>query len=149
MNISDILRHKATAGATGKGPTVVTIAPSGTVKELLAKLAEHGIGALVVVDGENVVGIVSERDIVRRLDDRGAGILDGPVADIMTSSVVSCSSQDSVDSVAATMTERRIRHMPVIDGGKLDGIVTIGDVVLSRTRQLEQDRSQLEQYITG
>ena len=149
MNISDILRHKATAGATSKGATVVTIAPSGAVKDLLAKLAEHGIGALVVVDGEKVVGIVSERDIVRRLNDPGASILDGTVADIMTSPVLSCRSQDSVDSVAATMTERRIRHMPVIDDGKLDGIVTIGDVVLSRTRQLEQDRSQLEQYITG
>ena len=145
MNISDILRHKATT----KGATVVTIAPSGAVKELLAALAEHSIGALVVVDGDQVVGIVSERDVVRRLDDRGASILDSTVADIMTTSVVSCSSQDSVDSVAATMTERRIRHMPVIDDGKLDGIVTIGDVVLSRTRQLEQDRSQLEQYITG
>jgi CBS domain-containing protein len=149
MNISDILRHKATAGAANKGAPVVTIGPSGAVKDLLAKLAEHGIGALVVVDGPKVVGIVSERDIVRRLNDPGASILDGTVADIMTSPVLSCTSQDSVDSVAATMTERRIRHMPVIDDGKLDGIVTIGDVVLNRTRQLEQDRSQLEQYITG
>lgn len=145
MKISDILRHKATTS----GATVVTIAPTGPVKDLLAALAEHNIGALVVVDGDTVVGIVSERDIVRRLNDRGASILDAAIADIMTSPVLSCSSKDSVDSVAATMTERRIRHMPVIDDGTLDGIVTIGDVVLSRTHQLEQDRSQLEQYITG
>jgi CBS domain-containing protein len=146
MNISDILRHKATT----RGVAVVTIEPGGTVKELLATLAEYSIGALVVVgEAGQVVGIVSERDIVRRLDEHGASILDGTVADIMTTPVLSCGSQDSVDSVAATMTERRIRHMPVIDDGTLDGIVTIGDVVLSRTRQLEQDRSQLEQYIPG
>ncbi|MDT4944342.1 MAG: hypothetical protein QOH14_1075 [Pseudonocardiales bacterium] len=145
MKISDILRHKADTS----GSTVVTIAPTGAVTELLAQLAEHNIGALVVVEGSGVVGIVSERDVVRRLNERGASILEATVADIMTSTVVSCSSQDSVDSVAATMTERRIRHMPVIDDGELTGIVTIGDVVLSRTRQLEQDRSQLEHYITG
>ena len=148
MRISDILRHKATT-STGSSATVVTITPSGAVTELLAALAEHSIGALVVVDGDTVVGIVSERDVVRRLNDRGAAILDATVADIMTSPVLSCSSQDSVEGVASTMTERRIRHMPVIDDGTLEGIVTIGDVVLSRTRQLEQDRHQLEQYITG
>ena len=145
MNISDILRHKAST----RGAAVVTIAPSGAVKELLALLAEYSIGALVVVDAGKVVGIVSERDVVRRLDERGPSVLDGTVADIMTAPVHSCRSDDSVDSVAATMTQRRIRHMPVIDDGALDGIVTIGDVVLSRSRQLEQDRNQLEQYITG
>lgn len=145
MKISDILRHKANTS----GSRVVTIAPTGAVTDLLAQLAEHNIGALVVVAGSEVVGIVSERDVVRRLNERGASILEATVAEIMTSAVVSCSSQDSVDSVAATMTERRIRHMPVIDDGELTGIVTIGDVVLSRTRQLEQDRSQLEHYITG
>jgi CBS domain-containing protein len=145
MKISDILRHKADTS----GSTVVTIAPTGAVTELLAQLAEHNIGALVVVKRNEVVGIVSERDVVRRLNERGASILTAAVADIMTSAVVSCSSADSVDSVADTMTERRIRHMPVIDDGELTGIVTIGDVVLSRTRQLEQDRSQLEHYITG
>jgi CBS domain-containing protein len=141
MNISDILRHK--------GSAVTTIAPSGAVTELLAALAEHNIGALVVVDGATVVGIASERDVVRTLRELGAGLLDATVGDIMTSTVVSCRSRDSVDSVAETMTERRIRHMPVIDDGVLHGIVTIGDVVLSRIRQLEHDRGQLEHYITG
>jgi CBS domain-containing protein len=143
MKISDILRHKARTS----GSTVITIESTGAVSELLAKLAEHRIGALVVSDGDVVVGIVSERDVVRRLNERGAAVLTASVADIMTTSVLSCSSSDSVDSVAETMTERRIRHLPVIDDGTLSGIVTIGDVVLSRTRQLEQDRSQLEQYI--
>jgi len=141
MKISDILRHK--------GSAVVTIAPTGAVTTLLSELTEHKIGALVVVDGSTVIGIVSERDVVRRLDESGAAVLDGTVNDIMTTDVVSCGSQDSVDSVAETMTERRIRHMPVIDDGALQGIVTIGDVVSSRIRQLELDRGQLEQYITG
>jgi CBS domain-containing protein len=141
MKISDILRHK--------GSTVVTIAPTGAVAVLLAQLTEHNVGALVVLDGDTVVGIVSERDVVRRLHERGAGLLDATVGDIMTPSVVSCRPQDSVDSVAETMTERRIRHMPVIDNGALAGIVTIGDVVSLRIRQLEQDRGQLEHYITG
>jgi CBS domain-containing protein len=145
MKISDILRHKASVG----GSAVVTIAPDGAVSDVLAQLAEHNIGALIVCDADEVAGIVSERDIVRRLNERGAGVLEATVAEIMTSPVVSCAPQDPVDDVAQTMTDRRIRHMPVIDDGELIGIVTIGDVVLSRTRQLEQDRSQLEQYITG
>jgi CBS domain-containing protein len=145
MKISDILRHKATTS----GAAVVTIAPSGAVTDLLAQLAEHNIGAVVVGDGNEVAGIVSERDVVRRLNERGAAILESTVGDIMTTTVVSCSSQDAVDSVAETMTERRIRHMPVIDDGQLIGIVTIGDVVSSRIRQLELDRGQLEHYITG
>lgn len=141
MKISDILRHK--------GAAVVTAAPGDPVDRLLAMLAEHNIGALPVCEDERVVGIVSERDVVRRLHERGRSVLDATVGDLMTTDVVSCASTDTVDSVAATMTDRRIRHMPVIDDSRLAGIVTIGDVVLSRTRQLEDDRSRLEQYITG
>jgi CBS domain-containing protein len=141
VKISDILRHK--------GADVVTIAPSDTVATLVAALAEHNLGALIAVDGDRVAGIVSERDIVRQFAKRGAAILELPVDKIMTTSVVSCTSRDSVDSIAETMTQRRIRHMPVIDDGALSGIVSIGDVVSSRMRQLEQDRGQLEQYISG
>ncbi len=139
MKISDILRHK--------GPAVVTIGPGEPVTELLARLAEHNIGALVVVDRDAVVGIVSERDVVRRLNSDGAGVLSWTVNEVMTSSVVSCSPDDSVDSIGAAMTELRVRHMPVLAGGQLAGIVTIGDVVAGRIRQLEQDRVQLEGYI--
>jgi CBS domain-containing protein len=149
MNVSDVLRHKAAVGPAAGGATVVTIAPGAPLTELLAALAEYKIGALVVVDGDVAVGIVSERDVVRHLNERGAALLDATVAEVMTAPVHSCSSHDLVETVAATMTERRIRHMPVIDDGKLVGIVTIGDVVLSRTRELEQDRRQLEHYITG
>jgi CBS domain-containing protein len=152
VNISDILRHKATqppAAETPHGDTVVTIAPTETVSVLLTTLAEHNVGALVVCADDQVTGIVSERDVVRRLAERGAGMLDATVGEIMSTSVLSCTSKDPVDSVAETMTQRRIRHMPVIDDGQLVGIVSIGDVVSSRIRQLETDRGQLEQYIVG
>ena len=145
MHISDILRYKQSAGRA----EIDTIAPTETVTTLLSSLAQHNVGALIVVDGDRVLGIVSERDIVRRIAEHGATLLDAPVSQIMTTSVLSCSSQDSVDSIAETMTERRVRHMPVIDDGELVGIVSIGDVVSSRIRQLEQDRGQLEHYISG
>jgi CBS domain-containing protein len=145
LKISDILRHKTATSPKG----VVTIAPSDTVTQLVAALAEHNVGALIAVDGDRVVGIVSERDVVRRIAEQGAAVLDLAISSIMTTSVVSCSSEDSVDSIAETMTQRRIRHMPVIDGSELVGVVSIGDVVSSRIRQLETDRGQLEQYISG
>jgi CBS domain-containing protein len=145
MRISDILRHKETAS----GADVVTISPTDTVTTLVAALAEHNVGALIAVDGDSVIGIVSERDIVRRIAEHGAGVLEKPVSEIMTTSVLSCTSGDSVDSIAETMTTRRIRHMPVIDDGTLVGIISIGDVVSSRIRQLEHDRGQLEQYISS
>lgn len=147
MNISDLLRLKKSGGSSRPG--IVTIAPSDSVAQLLAVLAEHNVGALVAVDGSDVVGIVSERDVVRRIAAQGAGILDATVADIMTTTVLSCASGDDVRSVAETMTQRRIRHMPVIDGADLSGIISIGDVVAARIAQLEQDRQQLEQYISS
>lgn len=149
MHISDVLRHKGTA--------VRTIPADGTVRELLARLAEFDIGALVVVDGEpakgpsdgSIDGIVSERDVVRQLHQRGDGLLDAQVREIMTSDVVTCSADDDVDRIAETMTQRRVRHMPVVDNGRLTGLVSIGDVVKSRIEQLEHDRGALEHYITG
>jgi CBS domain-containing protein len=139
MRISDVLRQKGTA--------VATIAPDATVRQLLTTLREHNIGATVVTDGDAVVGIVSERDIVRKLDERGTELLGAQVSEIMTRDVLTCAPEDTVDSLAETMTERRIRHMPVLDHGRLAGIVSIGDVVKSHIRQLETDREQLESYI--
>jgi CBS domain-containing protein len=141
MKISDILRHK--------GSSVFTMTPDESVSALLAALAEHNVGAILVCKDDKVAGIVTERDVVRRLADRGKDVLDAPVRSIMTTDVFHAKPQDDVDSVAETMTQRRVRHMPVLDGGRLVGIVSIGDVVSSRMRQLEQDRGQLEQYITG
>ena len=150
MNISDLLRHKTATGGAPERPDVVTIGPDETVGELVAALGRHNVGALVVVDGtRTVVGIASERDVVRHLARHGADLLAGPVSTIMTATVSSCASEDTVDAVATTMTERRIRHLPVIDGGRLTGVVSIGDVVSSRIRQLEHDRGQLEQYISS
>ncbi len=139
MRISDLLR--------GKGSVVVTIAPDASVADLVELLGEHNIGAVAVLDGTRMVGIVSERDIVRRLRTGGAGLLDATVADIMTREVVWCAPDESVDRLAETMTQRRIRHMPVVANDRLAGIVSIGDVVKSRISQLESDRAQLESYI--
>ena len=144
MRISDILRSKS-----GDGASVISIAPDATVAELVAQLAEHSIGALIVTNRSKIVGIVSERDVVRRLNSDGPDVLTGHVRDLMTSPVTTCAPTDQVDEIAETMTQRRFRHMPVVDGGRLVGVVSIGDVVKNRIRELEQDRSQLEQYVTG
>ncbi|HEX8306691.1 MAG TPA: CBS domain-containing protein [Jatrophihabitans sp.] len=140
MLIADILRRK--------GSNVVTIASDEPVSHMVASLAEHKIGALVVVDGGRTVGIVSERDVVRRLHRVGPGVLELPVSELMTTDVISCEPTDSVDQIGAAMTEKRIRHMPVLAKGELAGIVTIGDVVAARIADLEQTRGQLESYIT-
>ncbi len=140
MRISDVLR--------GKGADVATVGPATSVAGLITALAERNVGAMVVLDGTAVVGIVSERDVVRGLDQRGADLLGATVAEIMTTPVYTCGPDDSVDSLAATMTDRRIRHMPVVVDGALVGIVSIGDVVKSRISQLENDRDQLESYIS-
>ena len=143
MQISDILRHK-------QDNHVWTIAPDASVRDLLSQLADHDVGALIVsgADGQ-VAGIVTERDVVRRLHADGDAVLDGTIDQIMTRDVVHCAPANPVPEVAALMTERRIRHLPVLDDGRLVGVVSIGDVVSSRIRELQQDRDQLEQYITG
>ncbi|HEV7907197.1 MAG TPA: CBS domain-containing protein [Pseudonocardiaceae bacterium] len=140
MRIADVLRTK--------GSKVATVEPGATVTELLAGLAEHNVGAMVVVGADGIAGIVSERDVVRRLNERGAALLDAPVADIMTTGVFTCTPQDTVDSLTVVMTERRFRHVPVVADGELVGIVSIGDVVKSRINQLELEEGQLEAYIT-
>lgn len=141
MKISDVLRSK--------GSDVVTIAPDDSVATLLGLLAEHRIGAVVVSGGDGAVdGIVSERDIVRRLHSLGAAVLEEPVSAIMTAEVHTCSTHDDVRDLAARMTERRIRHVPVVEEGALVAIVSIGDVVKHRIRDLAAERDQLEAYIT-
>jgi CBS domain-containing protein len=139
MRISDVLRSK--------GSAVATVDPGISVSGLIGELARHNIGAMVVVESDAVVGIVSERDVVRQIHERGADLLNARVSEIMTKSVFTCLPTDSVDSLAATMTERRIRHMPVVVDRRLVGIVSIGDVVKSRIGELESDRDQLESYI--
>jgi CBS domain-containing protein len=148
MKIADIQRHKADE-AGGTMPPVVTAGTDVSVTELLAMLAEHRIGAVVVNDERGrVCGIVSERDVVRALYRQSHAVLESPISAIMTRTVVSCTPHDAVDDIAETMTEKRIRHMPVLDGDQLVGIVSIGDVVAGKIRQLERDRAHLESYIT-
>lgn len=141
MRIRDVLAVK--------GSTVATIAPDRPVTELLAEMSAHNVGAMVVLgpDGE-IAGIVSERDVVRRLHERGSELLRVPIAEIMTSDVVTCGPEDSVEGLTVLMTEHRIRHIPVVTEGELVGIVSIGDVVKSRIDQLKQDHDHLEAYIT-
>ena len=140
MRIRDILRRK--------GDTVVTVRPDATVRQLLAVLAEHNIGAVVVSpDGASISGIVSERDVVRRLHDGGAALLDRPVSGIMTAEVRSCGPGDQVEDLRRTMTEHRFRHVPVVEDGRLAGIVSIGDVVKSAIDELESEREYLVGYI--
>jgi CBS domain-containing protein len=132
-----------------KGTFVATIRPEASVSELLADLARHGVGALVVSsDGQHIEGIVSERDVVRHLHELGPELLEKPVESIMTREVRTCSPGDQVDSLMVVMTQHRVRHLPILVDGVLAGIVSIGDVVKSRIGELEMDRQSLIDYIT-
>ena len=127
-----------------KGVKVVTIGPHETIRQGLGRLAEHDIGALVVVDGQGgLAGMVSERDIVRALA-RSEAILAEPVAVIMTRNVVIGTPQDDLMAVGATMTEHRIRHLPVVEGGRLVGIISIGDVVKAQRDQYQGEVDTLQ-----
>ncbi len=140
MQISQLLRRK--------GNTVATVEATASVRDALGLLAQHRIGALVVSpDGNRIDGIVSERDIARGLHLHGAGLLTEPVSAVMTADVLTCVPTASVTELAQTMTDHRIRHIPVVDDGKLIGIVSIGDVVKARLDELEAERAQLVDYI--
>ena len=134
----------------GKGASVATITGDSTVTAAVDELRVHGVGALVVsADGKRIEGIISERDIVRGLAVQHGALLDQPVRSIMTSSVFTCSPDDDVELLMAAMTDRRIRHVPVVTDGVLSGIISIGDVVKSRIDELEKDRKELVEYINA
>jgi CBS domain-containing protein len=140
VQISQLLRHK--------GPEVATIDGAESVRTALGLLADKGIGALVVSsDGRHIDGIVSERDVARGLHAHGAGLLTQPVSSLMTAQVHTCSPHMSVHDLAQTMTDHRVRHVPVVEDGALVGIVSIGDVVKARLDELEEERKQLVDYI--
>jgi CBS domain-containing protein len=140
MRISDVVRRK--------GDEVVTVRSDDTVERLLDLLAEHNIGALVVSDdGETVNGIVSERDVVRHVQRDGAAVLLAPVASIMTADVKTCDLDVPIEELARTMTDLRVRHVPVVVDGKLHAIVSIGDIVKHRIDELQSERDQLVGYI--
>ncbi len=141
MNIASILARK--------GARVVTVRPEQSIREALRLLAEHNIGALVVVaEAETPVGIVSERDIVREAA-RSESVFGRTVADLMTRDVVVGLPEDDLASAGHTMTERRIRHLPVMDGGRLVGIVSIGDVVKAQRDQYAGEVDTLQIQVTG
>ena len=140
MRIADVLSNK--------GAAVVTISPETTVAELLAGLHEMNIGAMVVVGSQGLAGIVSERDVVRKLHERGGGLLGQPVSEIMTTVLATCTPRDTVDHLVVLMTQNRVRHVPVLDDGRLAGIVSIGDVVKTRMEELETEQQHLQDYIT-
>ncbi len=142
MRIIDILRIK--------GGSVVTVPPDMPVEGLVSELARHRIGAAVVSrDGAVVEGIVSERDVVRALAERGPAVLSAPVSAIQTTQVRTVSPEAQLEDVERLMTERRFRHVPVVVDGRLSGVVSIGDVVKNRIDELETERSTLADYITG
>lgn len=140
MRISDVLGAKPSQ-------EVVTIAPEAGVRDLVAALAEHNVGALIVSsDGSTVEGIVSERDVVRHLHSEGT-VVNNTVSAIMTTDVETCAPDVLLDDLMKVMTDKRIRHVPVVEDGALVGIVSIGDVVKHRIDQLQFERDQLDSYV--
>jgi CBS domain-containing protein len=140
MRIADVLRTK--------GGAVATITPETSVAGLLNELSLHNIGAMVVVSTDGVVGIVSERDVVRKLHEHGVDLLRLPVSEIMTTMVATCTTTDTVDHLSVLMTNKRVRHVPVMEGNRLVGIVSIGDIVKQRMEELESEQRALQDYIT-
>jgi CBS domain-containing protein len=141
MNVQSILGTK--------GFDVATVGQEASLADAAARLRDRGVGALVVSDdGHHIDGIVSERDVVRALAAHGAGALGRTVGSVMSTTVVTCVADDSVEDLMSSMTERRIRHLPVVDGqGLLAGIVSIGDVVKARLSQLQVENDALTEYI--
>ena len=133
-----------------KGDKVVTLRPDATVATVIRMLKLEGIGALVVSeDGEKILGIISERDVVRALVDHGGEVLKVRVAELMTRSVKTCTPDANIKDVMDEMTRSRVRHLPVVRDGKLCGIISIGDVVKNRLEELETETSVLRDYIVG
>jgi CBS domain-containing protein len=132
----------------GKGRNVVTIEPTATLDDALAILAKYNVGALVVLGAEQrLIGVLSERDIVRALAHEGAGVLKKPLAQIMTRNVSTCSEVDKVGAIMEQMTNGKFRHVPVLDGDRLVGIISIGDVVKHRLHEMEREQEAMRDYI--
>ena len=131
-----------------KGNDIVTLSPDATLGDAVASLARNRIGAIVVTNGDmGVEGIISERDVVRLIGERGVDVLAEPLAGLMTKAVVTCAPDDTVPQIMERMTRGRFRHVPVVQGGKLVGIISIGDVVKYRVEEMERESAQLRDYI--
>ena len=132
---------------SSKGSEVATIGADNRVSEAVASLGERRIGALPVVEGDQIVGIMSERDVIYCLRDHGAEVLDWPVSRVMTSPAITAEPATPILSALGLMTERRIRHLPVAEGGRLIGIVSIGDLVKYRMDRIEAEANAMRSYI--
>lgn len=139
MNVGQILSHK--------GDDIIAMERGCTVMEVAKLLGERRIGAIPIVDGGTICGIMSERDVVRGIAIRGGGVLADDVSTLMTKSVFTCTKDDTVYELMKMMTERRIRHVPVVDGEKLIGMISIGDVVKHRMEQAAAENEALKDYI--
>lgn len=141
MNVATILK--------AKGSEVSTVSPETTVRDVALLLTERRIGAVLVMQDRKVMGIISERDIVKAVAKHGGDALNGPVRDVMTARVVTCALNDSVDELMDSMTTGRFRHLPVIDKGELVGIVSIGDVVKHRIAETVMETEAMRLYIAN
>jgi len=141
MQVENILQSK--------GRAVVTVTARSTIAEAVDLLNSHRIGAVVVIDGKKVAGIVSERDVVRHLGKDWAGLASRPVSEVMTKAVVTTGRRATVAELMERMTEHRIRHIPVVEQGELVGIVSIGDVVKRKIEETEQEATALKEYIAS
>jgi CBS domain-containing protein len=139
MSIASVLRDK--------GSAVETIAGDATLFEAVRRLGEKRIGALPVVDGGRIVGIMSERDVIYCLRDHGSEALDWPVSRVMSSPAITADSDTEVLTALALMTQRRIRHLPVVENGEIRGIVSIGDLVKHRMERIEAEAEAMRTYI--
>ena len=140
MNVEHIL--------AAKGRDVLTIEPDRTLADAARALTERKIGAVVITDaGRSVLGILSDRDIVRAVARDGAAALDHPVSRHMTGKVVTCTGHSSINELMEVMTERKFRHVPIVENGRLAGIISIGDVVKQRVAEIEAEHQALKEYI--
>jgi CBS domain-containing protein len=140
MNVASILK--------GKGADIITAKADDAISVVASLLGEHSIGAVLVMgDGQDVQGVISERDIVRGLASSGTGCLNMKASELMTSNVISCAPSDTIDQVMSLMTDKRIRHLPVMEDGILKGFISIGDVVKRRMDEVEQEAAAMRDYI--
>ncbi|MGB0660490.1 MAG: CBS domain-containing protein [Mangrovicoccus sp.] len=132
-----------------KGGTVYSIAPQSSIAEAVHELHARRIGVLTVMDGNELVGIISERDIVRHLSEKGAAVLEAKVVDLMTATPITCTPSDPLLSILKRMSDGRFRHMPAVENGQVLGLISIGDVVKHRLRELEYEALRMKQMIVG
>lgn len=132
-----------------KGHDVLSITPAASVLDAIKLMAEKGVGALIVMDGDALAGIVTERDYARKVILKGRSSQETPVSEIMTPDVISTSPEKTVNTCMNMMTDKRIRHLPVVEAGKVTGMVSIGDLVKAIIADQKEEIEQLEQYISG